>query len=141
MTLLRLASDLATATLMARIADAGYPELRPAHARLLRFPGLDGFRPTELAERVGASKQALNPTLNELERWGYIERRPDGRDQRGRVIRLTDHGQALMAEIRRLHAELEAEWASELGSNRFETLRISLRQLLDAHGDAPPHGT
>jgi DNA-binding MarR family transcriptional regulator len=131
--LLRLASEVGQTALYERLEAVGYPELRPTHFRLLRYPGIDGVRPTELARRLGASKQAINPLLNDLERWGYIERRPDTADQRGRVLWLTDRGHELMTTIKRLHAEIEADWKSELGSRRYAMLRSGLHDLALHH--------
>ena len=92
------------------------------------------MRPTELASRLGTSKQAISPLLNDLERWGYVERRPDPTDRRGRILRLTGEGQALMATVRALHAQIEAEWERALGPRRFRTLRASLRELIEREG-------
>lgn len=127
--LLRLASDVGQSELYRRVEAAGYGELRPAHFRLLRFPGIDGVRPTELAKRLQTSKQAINPLLNDLERWGYLERRRDSSDGRGRVLCLTQRGRELMATIKQLHAEIEADWERELGARRYQTLRSALREL------------
>lgn len=134
--LLRQASELGQATLFSRLEEViGVSELRQGHFGLLRFPGPDGLRPTELARRLGTSKQAINPLLNDLERWGYIERRQDPADRRGRVLRLTDRGVELLATIRRLHAEIEAEWEQALGPRRYTTLRSALRELTSSHPD------
>jgi DNA-binding MarR family transcriptional regulator len=134
--LLRLASEIGQTTLCQRLESVGYTELRPAHFRLLRFPGPHGVRPTDLAHRLGTSKQAINPLINDLERWGYLERRPDPRDQRGRVLWLTDRGLALMATIKALHAQIEADWADELGRRRFQILRKTLRDLVELRSTA-----
>jgi DNA-binding MarR family transcriptional regulator len=98
----------------------------------LRFPGLDGIRPTELARRLETSKQAVNPFVNDLERWRCLERRPDPDDKCGRVLWFTDRGRELMATIKGLHAEIEADWSRELGSERFQVLRSALHDLIEA---------
>ena len=131
--LLRLASEVGQSTLYERLEAVGYKELRPTHFRLLRYPGLDGVRPTELAQRLGTSKQSVNPLINDLERWGYIERRPDPTDRRGRVLCLTDRGRALMTTIKELHAEIEADWQAELGQLRYQTLRRALQEISRKH--------
>jgi DNA-binding MarR family transcriptional regulator len=131
--LLRLASEVGQSTLFERLEAIGYKELRSTHFRLLRYPGLDGVRPTELAQRLGTSKQAVNPLINDLERWGYLQRRPDPTDQRGRVLSLTDRGRELMATIKELHAEIEADWEAELGRRRYQTLRHALRDIAKRH--------
>jgi DNA-binding MarR family transcriptional regulator len=131
--LLRLASEVGQSTLYERLEAVGYNELRPTHFRLLRYPGLDGVRPTALAERLGTSKQAVNPLINDLERWGYLRRGTDPTDQRGRVLSLTERGRELMTTIKELHAEIEADWEAELGQRRYRTLRDALREIAKWH--------
>jgi DNA-binding MarR family transcriptional regulator len=131
--LLRLASEVGQTTLYERLEAVGYRELRPTHFRLLRYPGIDGIRPTELAQRLGTSKQAVNPLVNDLEHWGYLERRRDPTDQRGRVLWLTPRGRELMTTIKKLHAEIEADWESELGARRYKNLRSALHTLAQRH--------
>lgn len=136
MALLRLASEVGQSNLYERLEAVGYKDLRPTHFRLLRYPGLEGVRPTELAQRLGTSKQAVNPLINDLERWGYLERRPDPTDQRGRVLCLTDRGRELMTTIKELHGEIEADWEAELGHRRYQTLRSALRDIAEKHPNA-----
>lgn len=130
--LLRLSHELVQTAVFDRLGAAGYPELREAHFRLLRFPGPHHTRPTELARRVDTTKQALNPLLNDLEGWGYIRRQPDPDDGRGRVIELTERGRALLDTIRALHAEFEQELRARLGERRFEDVLAALREIAEA---------
>jgi DNA-binding MarR family transcriptional regulator len=138
--LLRLTHELVYAELYAKTAAAGYPELRPAHFRLLRFPGVDGARPTELASGLDTSKQAINPLLNDLERWGYLERRTASEDARGRVLHLTGRGTKLMSTIRRLQRQIESRWAEQLGSRRFHAVLAALDQIARTHPAHPSQG-
>ncbi len=59
------------------VVAAGYEDLNPAHVGLWRYPGLDGLRPSQLADRVGITKQSVNDLLGHLERHGYLLRVPD----------------------------------------------------------------
>ena len=137
--LLRLCTELVHAKMYKRTAAAGYPELRPAHFRLLRFPGPDGVRPTDLARQLDTSKQAINPLINDLERWGYLERRSDPGDRRGRVLYLTARGRDLLTTVRALHAEIEGDLQQRLGCRRFETLLAALNDLAKEHPSHPEH--
>ena len=75
------------------------------------------------------SKQALNYLLGELERRGYLERRPDADDLRSKRIALTPRGAAAVGVIRGAVAEVEVTWAEQLGQQRFAQLRELLVEL------------
>lgn len=136
--LLRLSHELVHAAVFDRLRAAGYPELRDVHFKVMRYPGPHGARPTELAARLETTKQALNHLLNELEDWGYIRRTLDPHDRRGRQIELTDRGHALLRTIRALHAEVEQEFRTRLGDQRFAELLVGLREI---SADHPTHQT
>jgi DNA-binding MarR family transcriptional regulator len=75
------------------------------------------------------SKQALNYLLGELERLGYLKRRPDPDDLRSKRIALTSRGIAVVGAIREAVAEVETAWAQQLGPKRFAALRELLLEL------------
>jgi DNA-binding MarR family transcriptional regulator len=75
------------------------------------------------------SKQALNYQLGQLERLGYLERRPDPDDARSRRIVLTERGQAVVPVIRDAVRGVEKVWARRLGPERFAQLRELLTEL------------
>ena len=109
----------------------GFDDLDPHHLNVLQYPGPDGVRPSELAAQLRISKQALNYKLGELERLGYLERRPDADDLRSRRIFLTARGNELVPVIRDAVRETEREWAAALGADRLEQLRALLLELHD----------
>jgi DNA-binding MarR family transcriptional regulator len=138
--LLRIASERSHALLFARLRGAGYGDLRPAHFALFQFPGPHGARPVELAARLGMTKQALTPLLNDLERFGYLERRPAADDGRGRVLRLTERGLAFVGAIKEIVTGIEAEWSARLGAERFAVVKEVLQELTEEPADAAyPH--
>jgi DNA-binding MarR family transcriptional regulator len=67
--------------------------------------------------------------LGELERLGYLERRPDPDDLRSKRIALTARGIAAIGAIREAVAEVETAWAQQLGPERFAALRDLLLEL------------
>ncbi len=136
--LLRAAHEIVYRAVYERTAASGYPELHPAHFRLLQFPGIEGMRPTELARSLDSSKQAINPLLGDLERWGYITREPADHDGRGRVIHLTARGEKLMRTIKSIHAQVEGAWEAQLGPRKLDTLRTALDQITQANAPRPP---
>jgi len=61
--MLRWAWDAWVEELMARVAAAGFDDLRAVHRPILRDLLFDGQRPGHLAARLGLSKQAVNDIL------------------------------------------------------------------------------
>jgi DNA-binding IclR family transcriptional regulator len=54
--------------------DAGFNGLRRHHMAVFHYPGPEGCRPIELADRAGMSRQAIHDILQSLERLGYLGR-------------------------------------------------------------------
>jgi DNA-binding MarR family transcriptional regulator len=115
----------------AGVVAAGYEDLNSAHVGLWRYPGLDGLRPSHLADRMGITKQSVNDLLGHLEGHGYLERVPDSADGRARVIRLTLKGQQLQKTIYAEAGTAQQRIAEILGPRRFAQLHDSLQRLTE----------
>ena len=117
--------------MLGRLHERGFGDFEPAYLTVFQYPGPQGARPSDLAVRLRMSKQALNYLLRELERLGYLERRPDPTDLRSKRIALTSRGTSAVKVIRDAVAETEADWAQQLGPGRFTQLRSLLHDLND----------
>jgi DNA-binding MarR family transcriptional regulator len=126
--LLRTPWEAVQRHILERLHERGFADFDAAYLPVFTYPGPQGTRPTELAARMRISKQALNYLLGELERLGYIERRPDPDDLRSKRIVLTPRGTSAVPVIREAVSEMEAAWSRQLGPKRFAQLR---RLLLD----------
>jgi DNA-binding MarR family transcriptional regulator len=134
--LLRMPLDAVHRRMLERLHEQGFTDFDPAHLIVFQWPGPDDTRPSELAARLQISKQALNYLLGQLERLGYLERRPDPRDQRGKRIAVTKRGRAAIRVIRQAVQEIETAWAEQLDPERFaelETLLLDLNRLVAGH--------
>ncbi len=105
--------------------------LRTAHTTLLPHIDLEGTRLTELARRMGISKQAVAQLVEELEGFGMLERVPDPSDGRARLVRFTAQGRRGLLQGLRLLAQLEAELAEVVGERRLRALRSTLSLLVE----------
>ena len=123
--------------LYAGVVAAGFDDLNAAHVGLWRYPGLDGLRPSQLADRSGITKQSVNDLLGHLERQRYLDRVPDSADGRARVIRLTPKGQQLEQRIYAEAGAAERRIAETLGPRRFAQLKSSLELLTEQLADSP----
>jgi DNA-binding MarR family transcriptional regulator len=129
--LLRVVWQWVRDQMYAGVVAAGFDDLNAAHVGLWRYPGLDGLRPSQLADRRGITKQSVNDLLGHLERHGYLERLPDAADRRARVIRLTSKGRRLQEKIYAEAGAAELRIAEILGPRRFAQLHSSLELLTD----------
>ena len=110
------------------IHDAGFTDFQDAHFAVFSYPLPDGVRPSELARQKRMSRQAVNYLLIQLEELGYIERRsPEGSDRR--LIYLSPRGWQLVETIFTCLRRLHAEWAKEIGEERFNDFLGVLKQL------------
>ena len=127
--LLRIPWEATQRQMLERLHERGFDDLDAAHLHVFQYPGPQGARPTELATRLRITKQALNYLLGELERLGYLERRPDPDDLRSKRVALTPRGTAAVHVIREAVGDVEAAWARQLGPKRFAQLRSLLAEL------------
>jgi DNA-binding MarR family transcriptional regulator len=121
--------ELILETFRERLAEEGYPEIRPGHGCVFRFIDEEGSRLTDLAERAGLTKQAVGEVVVDLEALGHVERVQDAEDGRAKVIRLTTRGRTALDAADRIFAGIEAEWAERLGGGRIEALRETLEAI------------
>jgi DNA-binding MarR family transcriptional regulator len=127
--LLRMPWEQVLRRMLARLHEHGFDDMDAPHLNLVLYPGPQGARPSELAARRGMSKQAVNYLLGELERRGYLERRPDPDDRRSKRIVLTPRGELAAYTIRDAVREIERDWEKQLGRERFAQLRSILLEL------------
>src|SRR5881396_3788814 len=127
--LLRQPWETVQQLMLERLHERGFDDLDTAHLNVFQYPGPQGARPSDLAARLRISKQALNYLLGELERLGYLERRPDPDDLRSKRVALTSRGIAAVDAIRAAVADVESAWAERLGPERFAALREFLLEL------------
>jgi DNA-binding MarR family transcriptional regulator len=118
----------------AGFADAGLPEIRPAHHPIFQWLPEDGARVTELAAQIGTTKQAVGYLVDYLETHGFLERIADPRDGRAFLVRRTQKGWLVNQTARRLVEEIQADWAERIGHERMADLRELLGDLVLALG-------
>jgi DNA-binding MarR family transcriptional regulator len=113
------------------LADLDDPP-RGSWSRLLSMVPPAGARPTDLALRARITKQALGQMAEVLLREGYLERTRDERDRRAYVLRRTALGDAMVKRAEKAIAQMEREWADQVGPRRYATFRAVLRELGDS---------
>lgn len=117
---------------MARVnAEAGAPILREAHTRLIpHLQSPDGIRVTELAKRIGITKQAVQQLVADMVELEVVRVEPDPDDARARRVSLTEVGVAAMLHGTGVLLDLEASLTPKLGKGNVRTLHRLLTRLL-----------
>lgn len=120
---------------------AGHAWFSEARAGLLGHISSNGTRQSALIERAAISKQAVQQLLDGLEAEGVIERLPDPRDGRGKLVRYTRKGLDALRDGDRIKLEIEQDYIDRIGEQRFAALMDALRSLDagwgGASGEAP----
>jgi DNA-binding MarR family transcriptional regulator len=112
--------------LLSRLAEAGWPEITRAHSLVFAHLDLEGTRPSELARRIGISRQAVNQTLGELVERGLVELVPDPASRRSKLVVLTPVGNATVGSAHAVFSELEDALAERIGQVSVTELRSAL---------------
>jgi DNA-binding MarR family transcriptional regulator len=128
--LLRLLYQHYSQDIHASLADAGFGDIRPTHANVFPFVPPEGITVSALAELVRVRKQTMAQAVDQLERMGYVERRPNPQDRRSRLVFLTDRGESVKPVTHATAARVEEHWADVTSPAELEALRASLLHLI-----------
>ena len=119
------------AELSAPAAEHGYADMRQPHLHIFGNVGIDGIRLTDLAARAQLSLATTSELVSELQQLGYLERRPDPRDGRAKLIFPTRRGRQVLDTAGDRVAEIEQHWRELLGAGRFDVMCRTMNDLLD----------
>ena len=123
--------------LFARLAERGHDQIRPCHRALLGYLDDSGTRLTELARVLGQPKQYVGRLIDELQELGYLTRRPDPNDGRGKLIVPTERGRDEQRQADLILADIEDRHAARIGADRYAEFRRLLRALVLPNEEDP----
>jgi DNA-binding MarR family transcriptional regulator len=138
--LLELSRDF-IATANERIRDAGFPFVSASHIPVLAQVEEEGSELSTVISRVGASKQAVNKTIRQLEANGILELAVSERDFRARVVTFTPKGRTFLKTALRAVRDVERLYAKALGEEEFAALKGGLAKLAERRGVFPSKGS
>jgi DNA-binding MarR family transcriptional regulator len=113
-----------------QLLAAGLKDARVPHTHVTAYIKAEGSRLTELAAQARMTLPAMSELVDDLQRIGIVERRPDPSDGRAKLICLTDTGWQAMRTARRVIAEIEDDYAQLVGAEHFEAAAQTLDELL-----------
>jgi DNA-binding MarR family transcriptional regulator len=127
--LLRLLYQLYSLEIQGALRDAGFDDIHPSAANVFTFLTSVGATVSELASLSHVRKQTMAQTVEQLERSGYVERRPNPSDRRSQLVFLTARGKRIPRVTHKAAAAVEKRWARLHGADELEALRLSLAGL------------
>jgi DNA-binding MarR family transcriptional regulator len=128
--LLRLVYQHYAQDIHAALHEAGFGDIRSSHANVFPFVPPEGITVSGLAELAGVRKQTMAQAVEQLERMGYVERRPNPNDRRSRLVYLTERGAAVKPVTHATAARVEERWTELTSPEELEALRAALLRLL-----------
>lgn len=121
--------------LQARLREAGWPEVTRPQSMLMCCLALGLHRPSDIARRVGVSRQAIHTTIGQLVDKGVLELVDDPADRRIKTVELSPQGEAMRRDAQAAMTVMAAALARRIGARRVAALREA---LLADWGDPPP---
>ena len=112
-----------------QLDEAGFADIRPAHGKVFETIGKKGNRITAMAEQSRITKGAMTELVDNLTVRGYVERLPDPRDGRAKIVRLTPNGWEAVQVAAAAIAGIESRWEATLGQRQMSMLRTALTQM------------
>jgi DNA-binding MarR family transcriptional regulator len=104
--------------------------LRPSQFRVIdSVPPDAGITVTELAERVGMTKQGIGQFVTQLTERGYLVTETSPDDRRVRIVRRTPLGQEATHHLAVMLTTLEESWAERVGARRYRVFRKVLDEI------------
>ncbi|WP_017588490.1 MarR family winged helix-turn-helix transcriptional regulator [Nocardiopsis ganjiahuensis] len=128
--LLGMAFQLTLTEFVRRVEAEGYGDLRPVHGFAFQVLRHGGATSTELAARLGVTKQAAGQIVAYLEERGYVRRVEHAGGGRRRLVVLTDRAHEHLAVAGRTMHGLERQIGEELGEEGLASLRGQLAELV-----------
>ena len=128
--LLRLLHQQFAGAVDEALAEAGFGDVRAAHASVFTFVPPEGMPVSELTLLARVRKQSMAQTVAELEKLGYVERRLSPSDKRSRLVFLTARGQQIRPLAMAAGGRTEAQWAALVGEGELDAIKGGLARLL-----------
>ncbi|KUL38873.1 MarR family transcriptional regulator [Streptomyces sp. NRRL F-4489] len=123
--------------LLAAMDDAGTPPVTPTQVQLFAVLDDAGTTVSELARRMGVTRQTAHQAVHGLVAAGLLEQIPHPASARQRLIRRTADGERAHRQAEAVLARLEECLAERIGPQAATALRAALEQ---PWGQAPGPG-
>ncbi|UOA32794.1 Transcriptional regulator SlyA [Sulfitobacter sp. DSM 110093] len=114
-------------------------DMRPRQARMIdALARMEPASQVTLARAFGITPSSMSTMTARLIDGGYITRVIDPNETRSNILRLTDRGRDLLADIHEAWRDIDAMIAARLGETDAQTLSTLTRALRDSLGGHAP---
>jgi DNA-binding MarR family transcriptional regulator len=110
-------------------AAHGFDDLGRSDGYVFRALAAGPRTVSDLAVRLGISKQGAGQIIEDMERRGYVERRADPSDGRARLVFLSARAEAALGVARDFHQAYERRLARRCGRDTVAALRAALEAM------------
>jgi Transcriptional regulators len=124
--------------LFTALAEQGFDDIQPRAGAVLAYLRADGIRASELARVSGQHKQVIGSLVDDLERLGYVERKPDPGDRRAKLICPTERGLFQMEAAASIMRAIEERHAKALGRQEYAAFKTALHRVADLQREIQP---
>ncbi|MFA7350817.1 MAG: MarR family winged helix-turn-helix transcriptional regulator [Methylotenera sp.] len=119
--------------LLTSLKEQGWPDLSHSQSMVMAYLASDGIRISELARRLGVSRQAAQKSVKELERLKLVKTEIDPTNSSAKTVVLTDQGKANVTAALNTFSEIESQLSKRIGSADL----ASMRKMLEKDWGAP----
>jgi DNA-binding MarR family transcriptional regulator len=113
-------------SLLASFKELGWQEISPAQSLVLTYLAADGIRISELARRLGVSRQAAQKSVTELEQANMVLTEVDPSNSSAKIVSLTKLGQTNVAAALEAFAQIEQKLSKRIGDSKVAKIRKTL---------------
>lgn len=86
-----------------------------------------------LAQITVSKQPTVTRLLDRMEAKGYVQRYPHDSDRRITMVRITDSGRTIVADLIERAKEHELRVLQPFGLKRAENLKVTLRRIIELH--------
>ncbi|NOT65637.1 MAG: winged helix-turn-helix transcriptional regulator [Methylotenera sp.] len=113
-------------SLLASLKVQGWPNISHSQSTVMAYLPNDGIRISELARRLGISRQAAQKSVRELEAVNLVKTEIDSSNLSAKIVLLTPQGKAIVAAALATFAEIESKLSERIGQDTMLNLRLGL---------------
>lgn len=113
-------------SLQSRLHDHGWPDVSRAQSMVMLNVAAGVTRPSEIARRLGISRQAIHTTIAQMVELGMLRLEVDQTDGRHKRLHLTSFGERMRADAQESMDQIMCTLEARLGKALFGALTKAL---------------